>query len=128
MIKDFNSWNEIKKDLDLNIPRTDFYERQIWWCYLGINVGSEQNGTGNDFDRPVLIFKKLNTETFVALPLSSKGREDDYFFKLKTNTQDSSFVLFHQVRVLSIKRLKKPIRFISRFEYREIIQKYKMLF
>ena len=26
-----------------------FHEREIWFCYLGVNIGSEQDGTRKTF-------------------------------------------------------------------------------
>ncbi|MFH1170496.1 MAG: hypothetical protein V1704_02965 [Candidatus Vogelbacteria bacterium] len=45
MKKDFDQWNERKKGLH-NRDRVPFYhEREIWWCALGVNIGSEQDGS-----------------------------------------------------------------------------------
>lgn len=57
MSKDFDYWNNTKKQIN-EIQNTRFHKpREIWWCYLGVNVGHEQDG-GIDFRRPVVI---LNT-------------------------------------------------------------------
>ena len=52
----FDIWNEVKK---LTHARDDiaeifFYEREVWWCRLGANVGFEQDGKGEHFQRPIL--------------------------------------------------------------------------
>jgi len=57
-IKDFDNWNNIKKKLDKSDQNQSFYEKEIWWCSVGINVGSEHDGKGNRFMRPVYILKK----------------------------------------------------------------------
>lgn len=50
MIKDFDKWNKSKKEIDSNNNYLPLYhERQIRWCRLGINIGSEQDGTGYEF-------------------------------------------------------------------------------
>jgi hypothetical protein len=42
-VKDFDSWNEIKKKTESEKPR--FYKvREIWWCRFGLNIGTEQDG------------------------------------------------------------------------------------
>ena len=58
--KDFEEWNKIKKEIELSdyIPYFDIGE--IWWCALGVNIGVEVDGKGNDYLRPVLILKKYN--------------------------------------------------------------------
>ncbi len=41
---------------------------------IGKNVGREQNGSGRDFERPVLIIKKWNNEMVWGVPLSTKQK------------------------------------------------------
>ena len=56
MQKDFDKWNKTKKGIHSNDDYLPLYhKRQIRWCRLGVNVGFEQDGTGKDFSRPVLI-------------------------------------------------------------------------
>ena len=59
MEKDFDKWNELKKKIDTreDIEENEIFikNRQIWWCSIGLNVGSEQNGHGEVFERPVLV-------------------------------------------------------------------------
>ncbi len=62
MQKDFDSWSKYKKKInstsDDNIAY--FYERELWWCALGINIGFEQDGKNKHHERPVLILRKFN--------------------------------------------------------------------
>ena len=55
-MKDFDSWNKEKKGLE-NVGHDilSFHEREIWWCSIGINLGDEQDGKNELFERPVLI-------------------------------------------------------------------------
>jgi hypothetical protein len=57
----------LEKNFDGGIPKkwikdhaiAPFYhKREIWWCSLGVNVGFEQDGTGTNYDRPVLVICK----------------------------------------------------------------------
>ena len=57
MKKDFDKWNERKKALN-DRERILFNPREIWWCSFGVNIGSEQDGSGDNFERPVIIIKK----------------------------------------------------------------------
>jgi mRNA interferase MazF len=59
MKKDFRKWHFRKKLVheSKNIPY--FYEREIWWCSIGLNVGYEQDGKNDNFERPVLVLKKI---------------------------------------------------------------------
>ena len=73
MKKDFQKWHTKKTEIERsNDIRIFFHEREVWWCTIGSNVGFEQDGKGEKFARPVLIFKKFNKEIFWALPLSTK--------------------------------------------------------
>ena len=72
-MKDFDSWNEEKKSLE-NVGHDilAFHEREIWWCSIGINLGDEQDGKNELFERPVLILKKFNNKVAWVLPMSTK--------------------------------------------------------
>jgi len=58
MQKDFDQWNEKKKQIDAKENRLFFYQREIWWVNLGLNIGYEQNGKGIEYTRPVIIAGK----------------------------------------------------------------------
>ncbi|MFA6404571.1 MAG: hypothetical protein WCW03_01010 [Candidatus Paceibacterota bacterium] len=48
--KDFDLWNTHKKHLDKSKSPDYFHERDIWWCAIGVNIGSEQDGKNDNFD------------------------------------------------------------------------------
>lgn len=50
----FSKWTKEKANLRYNgsLPKFPIYNNFIYWCNLGINIGSEQNKL-----RPVLILK-----------------------------------------------------------------------
>ena len=54
----FNQWNDVKKRTQEKTVTAYFREREIYWANLGKNIGYEQNGKGEDFMRPILIFRK----------------------------------------------------------------------
>ena len=59
MIKRFLEWIGLKEKLhNTEYVPPFFKEGEIWWCHLGENVGTEMNGKGDFFTRPVLILKK----------------------------------------------------------------------
>ena len=53
MKKDFDRWNIEKKRADAEQPRL-YTVREIWWCRIGVNIGTEQDGRGKLFLRPVM--------------------------------------------------------------------------
>ena len=74
MIENYQSnsqlWFDIKNQIHNSGKDVKFHEREIWWCSIGLNVGYEIYGKGATFNRPVLVYKKINNKTFVGLPMS----------------------------------------------------------
>lgn len=66
MRNDFDSWNEIKKKIHVGGDSPPLFPKagEVWMCSLGRNIGFEQNGSGNNFSRPVLVVKKFNNKMF----------------------------------------------------------------
>jgi len=127
MEKDFDRWNTTKKDLHKVASRPAFIsEREIWWCALGINVGREQDGRGDDFERPVVVLKKLSPDTCMAVPLSTKKKLDRFQSKV-THGSVQGFALLDQIRVLDVKRMRRKIGTVSRREFSVMVNKLKQL-
>lgn len=120
MGKDFDKWNEKKKRLHATTHRPVFVsQREIWWCSLGVNVGREQDGRGDNFERPVVVLRRMSPDTFMALPLSSKKRLEKFQSPI-THGEIYGFALLDQIRVLDSKRLRRKVGTISRDEFEEI--------
>jgi mRNA interferase MazF len=109
MKKDFDTWNTEKKNLNSSEEAPFYNEREIWWCSIGVNVGFEQDGTGDNFDRPVLVIKGFNKNTFLSIGLTGKKKVGRYYFYLgKIEDRDSTAIL-SQIRLVDTKRLIKKI-------------------
>src|SRR3989344_2005502 len=108
--KDFDRWNELKKKLHISVKAKDFYfrEREIWWCSLGVNIGFEQDGKNDNFERPVLIVKIFNKEVLWIVPLTSRHKDNKYYYKFDYKNKPQSAIL-SQVRLISSKRLLRKI-------------------
>jgi mRNA interferase MazF len=104
--KDFDGWNIIKKNLDCKNNYLPINEREIWWCSIGLNVGDEENGKNEKFERPVLIMKKFNNKIAFALPLTSNGKGNKFYFKITFNNIES-YLILSQLRLVSVKRLRR---------------------
>ncbi len=104
MEKDFDRWNEKKSKLDNTIPRFSFKEREIWFCYLGTNIGHEQDGDVRKFLRPVLILKKFSNKIFFGIPLTHTPKFGKDFFTV-INDPGVSIALLSQARTLDSRRL-----------------------
>lgn len=127
MEKDFDKWNEKKKQLHATAHRSVFVsQREIWWCSLGVNVGREQDGRGDNFERPVVVLRRLSPDTFMALPLSGKKRLEKFQSPV-THGRVYGFALPDQIRVLDTKRLRRKVGAITQGEFKEIENKLKEL-
>jgi len=122
-MKNFDSWNEEKKKVNNKGMQKLFHEREIWWASFGVNIGREQDGRGDNFERPILILKTLSPDTFICLPLSTKKRLDAFQASV-TNEDIRGFALLDQVRVIDSKRLLRKIGTMKLDEF--IILKEKM--
>jgi hypothetical protein len=73
MGNDFDHWNSIKKATDAaeETSRLYFREGEIWWLRLGKNIGYETNGKSREFTRLVIVLRKYNQFSFLALPLTT---------------------------------------------------------
>jgi mRNA interferase MazF len=123
MIKHFIDWIITKIIID-KTKRTDIVinEGQVFWCFLGENVGSEQNGKGQYFHRPVLIFKKFNNDIFWGIPMSSKNKDNKYYVKVLLKDFEQSAII-SQLRLLDSKRLYLFIGYISIQDFNKIQNK-----
>ncbi len=104
MQKDFDRWNEQKSRLDDANPSFHFKEREIWFCYFGLNIGHEQDGDAKKFLRPVLILKKFSSKTFFAIPLTHTPKFGKEFFTV-IDDPGVSIALLSQGRTLDSRRL-----------------------
>jgi hypothetical protein len=86
-MENFDLWNQVKQITDKKENKVGFKEREIFWLRLGKNIGAEEYGKGNEFQRPVLIIKKLTSNIFVGLPLTSTLKNNDYFHTIEYNTK-----------------------------------------
>ena len=108
MNKDFDKWNSKKKELNSNVFNDYVRTKEVWWCSLGVNIGFEQDGKHDFFERPVLIIRKLSRDVVLIVPLSSKIKDNKYCLNFIHNNQQFS-ALISQVRLISTKRLNRKI-------------------
>ena len=119
--KNFLNWHCLKKKIHESPKSLYFHEREIWFCSLGLNVGYEQDGWHNNFERPVLILKKFNQRIFLAIPLTSKNKKGKYYYQFTYKNKKYSAIL-SQLRLLDSKRLSRKIRVLPKLDF-EIIKK-----
>ena len=104
---DFDRWTMVKRRISLKqtTPATSPKEREVWMCALGLNIGSEENGKGNNFQRPVLILKVFDSNMCWVIPLSTKQKRIHYYYNFLEPTRTRASAILSQLRLISIKRL-----------------------
>ena len=120
MKKDFQRWHIKKSNIDQKSSRVFFHEREIWWCSIGHNIGFEQDGKGEDFARPILVFKKFNKEVFWAIPLSTKIKQGKFYESVKVGDGINRVAIISQLRLIDAKRLLDKIGVINEENYNQI--------
>lgn len=119
MDADFDRWNEQKKQFSKKSTKIMFHEREIWWCSLGINLGSEQMSLSRDFSRPVLIVRVFTQTMFWGIPLTTKIQEKPYRYPFSLNNiQNDALIL--QLRAFDQKRLIRKIGMLEMTSFQEI--------
>ena len=127
MDKDFKKWHKNKEAIHNERPRVFFHEREVWFAYLGVNIGFEQDGQGDKFLRPIVIIRKFNNEVFWGVPLTKTKKEGKYYFKFKLDSNEESIGIISQLRLIDAKRLLYKIGDISEKDFSELKQKIRQL-
>lgn len=128
MIKKFFEWIKLKEKLHGNIFKPPlFREGEIWWCSVGENVGSEINGKSNLFSRPVLIFRKLSSGTFLGIPTSSQERKGTWYVRVTLHDKLSTAIL-SQIRIFDYKRLSTKLGHLDAYDFKQVKMAFKKLF
>ena len=127
--KDFTNWHKVKTDINDFEKRVFFHEREIWFCSVGLNVGFEQDGVGDNFLRPVLIVRKFNNEVFWGIPLtkSNKAKDDRYYYSFSFVENVISLAILSQIRLIDAKRLARQIGTMEENDFENVKKKLKEL-
>ena len=126
IIKNFDKWNQLKKEINKKDRLIRFHTREIWWCSLGVNIGFEQDGKNDNFERPVLVLKKFNKDILWVLPLTSADKTGQYYFQFQNGNKKYSVIL-SQIRLVCKKRFLRRIRKIDKESFNKLRKKFKKL-
>ena len=113
MKKDFDKWNTKKKEIHNQKSAVFCHPREIWWCALGYNVGFEQDGTGKNFDRPIVVIRVFNLNVFFGVALTGNKKTGKYYFPIGNIKGSEASVILSQVRLIDTKRLVRKIAVID---------------
>jgi len=120
MEKDFDAWNIKKKGLHNRADAPFFHEREIWWCSIGINIGSEQDGSDDEYSRPVLVLKGLSKETFFAVPLTTSAKVHFMRPPIGKVEGKDAHALLSQIRIVDSKRLVRKVGYLNKKIFEDI--------
>ncbi|MDO8183500.1 MAG: type II toxin-antitoxin system PemK/MazF family toxin [bacterium] len=123
MEKNFLDWHRKKEVIDEKKDRVFFHEREIWFCHLGSNVGFEQDGKGENFGRPVIIFRKFNKEVFWGLPLTTREKGGKFYFPIDLGDHLQRLAILSQLRLIDAKRLYQKIGVINENTHKKLEEK-----
>lgn len=120
----FEQWNKIKQRIHFSREPIFCNPREIWWCYLGMNIGTEQNGKHDIFERPVLIIQTFSKESCRIIPLTSGIRNDRHHMSITYNNEKGSLILA-QMRSISTKRLSRKMCHLDEVQFLNVMNRLK---
>ena len=104
---EYAQWTKNKAIIKFNkkIPTFPITNNYIYWCNLGINIGSEQNKI-----RPIIVTKtKKESKVCTIIPLTSESMHDTRWYHIDLENQNST-ALIEQLRNVSKLRILNPFR------------------
>lgn len=125
MKKNYKNWFKKKEKFNNNNHNNSVYfrKKEMWWCALGCNIGFEQDGKNENFERPVLILKKISRHLVLVVPLSTQiKREFRHYCEYEHGGKEYSALLL-QIRVVSSKRLLRRIDILEKEEFYKLMDK-----
>ena len=130
--KDYEKWHIKKTEVNRVEKRPFFHEREIWFCYIGENVGFEQDGSSPEFLRPVVILRKFNNEIFWAIPLTKSHKKvsksiEPYYYSFSFVSGVNSLAILSQIRLVDAKRLSRHVGTINEEDFAVLKEKIKAL-
>ncbi len=125
-MKKFDDWNMRKKLLSESTSFLFPKNGEVWIVSLGVNIGREQDGSGVDFVRPVLVYKRINSQLFIVLPLSTKQKNLDFYHNVQDVNGQKIAVIIAQIRVIGIERFTRKLYVFERGMFTDVQEKLKL--
>jgi len=128
MTKDFDKWNKEKKELHEKNVELYYHVREIWWCYLGLNIGTEQDGNNEKFLRPVIIVRAFGPYTCLVIPLTTSTQKHSLRVSVGKVKDKEATAVLSQMKVIDTKRLLEKIDFMENNAFLKLRKAIKNLF
>jgi mRNA interferase MazF len=126
-MQEYDKWNKVKKETSKEVSVVGYKTRDIFNVKVGKNIGFEQNGKGNEFVRPVVVYKKFTKDMFIGIPLTTTKREGNFFFHFEFIPNKTSVAILPQAKLFSSKRLLNKIGVINKSDYEKLKIEYLKL-
>jgi len=126
-IEQFDKWNRLKKEIAITNSYLTFKVREIYWLKVGQNIGYETQGKGEEFLRPVLIFRKFSKDTFLGIPLTTSTKDDMFHYKFNYKRGKESCASLSQIKLFDAKRVNQKDGKMSVENFNELKEKLKKL-
>ena len=120
-------WNQIKVRTSKKESKVLFKRGEIWWCRVGLNVGEEIFGKGIQFLRPILVFRKFTSNSFLGLALTTQEKKGSWYAETILNNK-KRFVMLNQARIFDKKRLVERIGTIEDCQFIEVKNRFVDLY
>lgn len=102
--KDFERWAEVAEEIE-KLERPKFVKNgAIYWCNIGVGIGSEPLGKGKKFTRPVLVLAKIDNRLALVVPITTKNKHGGHYAEVVVNGAIENAILY-QSKVIDIKRI-----------------------
>ncbi len=125
----FSRWNILKQDFEHYYLQPEKFpkEREVWMSAFGKNIGFEQNGTGSNFLRPVLVVKKFNNQMFWVVPLSTKQKSLDFYFNYTDPGGNNVAAILAQMKLMSNKRFIRNMYEMDQIYFNQVRKRLRRL-
>lgn len=120
MEKDFDSWHSEKKKIHSDGENKLYKRRDIWWCSLGLNIGNEQDGTGDHIGRPVIVLRGFSRQVCLIVPLTTSTTSNEYRIKAGIVAGKKASAIISQIRLIDTKRFVNKIGVIDEATFETI--------
>jgi mRNA interferase MazF len=92
-VKDFDAWAVVKKKVHAiqgTVEEQEVVLRagEVRWAHIGVNIGSEIDGKGDAFTRPVLVMHVVGHTVALVVPLTSKIKKNAGYVPFKIHRSD----------------------------------------
>lgn len=85
--KNHQNWAKLKSNIHNSITKRNPYrEGEIYWFYFGNNIGVEEDGKHELYNRPAIIIRGFSDALIWVIPLSRTKRNGEYYFTFTQHT------------------------------------------